>query len=201
MTATNTNNKQMQRWLAVGLLVLVTVTFAGLVLTPLLGKGMELSEEKDALEFKLQQYERILATKDSVTAALESLTQQHDQQGYFNSQETDSLASAEMQEFIKKTIVDAGGQLSSTQVVPASANNKLDFDSIDVRVRMTATSEQLRTILYQIETSTPFIVIDQIDIRPLRGNRNAVTRQLDAGNLLSVNFQAVSFMRKKQNEQ
>ncbi len=195
------NNEKMQRWLAIGLLVLVIATFAALVLTPLLGKGMELSEEKETLEFKLQQYERILATKDSVTQALENLREQHDQQGYFNTQETDALASAEMQEFIKKTIVDAGGQLSSTQVVPASSNNKLDFDSIDVRVRMTATSEQMRTILYQIETSAPFVVIDQIDIRPLRGNRNAVTRQLDAGNLLSVNFQAVSFMRKKPNEQ
>ena len=80
MTATNTNNKHTQRWLAVGLLVLVIVTFAALVLTPLLGKGMELSEEKDALEFKLQQYERILATKDSVTAALQNLMEQHDQQ-------------------------------------------------------------------------------------------------------------------------
>ena len=60
--------------------------------------------------FKLQQYERILATKNTVIASMANIKQQHDQQGYFNSQETDALASAEMQAFIKKVIVDAGGE-------------------------------------------------------------------------------------------
>jgi general secretion pathway protein M len=193
---TNIKDKQRQRWLAVGLLLLVIGAFAALIFIPLFDKSMALSEEKDALEFKLEQYERILATKNTVMASVENLKAQHDQQGYFINQETDALASAEMQEFIKKTIVDAGGQLSSTQVIPATTN-KLDFSSINVRVRMTANSEVLRTVLHKIETSTPFIVIDQIDMRPLRGSRNPVTRQLELSNALSVNFQAVSFMRKK----
>ncbi|GAB6140497.1 hypothetical protein JCM14076_12260 [Methylosoma difficile] len=192
----NNNDKQKQRWLAVGLLVLVVAIFGSAVLVPLVGEYLALSEEKEALEFKLAQYQRILATKNTVMAAVESLKGQQDQQGYFINQETDALASAEMQELLKKTIVEAGGQLSSTQVVP-STNNKLDFDSINVRVRMTANSEVLRTVLHTLETTAPFIVIDQIDLRPLRGTRNPVTRQLELSNSLSVNFQAVSFMRKK----
>jgi general secretion pathway protein M len=55
----------------------------------------------------------------------------------------------------------------------------------------------LRAVLYKIETSTPLIIIDQIDIRPMRGSRNRLTRQIEPSNELNVNFQAVSFMRKQ----
>ena len=98
-----------------------------------------------------------------------------------------------MQEFIKKTIVEAGGQLSSTQALPVS--NKDDFKRITVSVRMTGNSQVLRRVLYKLETSEPLIIINQIDIRPMRGTRNSVTKQMEASNDLNVNFQAVSFMR------
>jgi len=184
-----------QRWMAISLLVAVVLLIGGLLVAPLVGKGMELNEEKEGLLFKLQQYQRILAKKDAVIASMDKIKQQHDEQGYFNSQQTDALASAEMQNFIKKTIVDAGGQLSSTQAIPVSV--KEGFSRITVRVRMTGNSEVLRAVLYKIETSTPLIIVDQIDIRPMRGRRNMVTHKIEQSNDLNVNFQAVSFMRKQ----
>ncbi|MCX7097269.1 MAG: type II secretion system protein GspM [Methylococcales bacterium] len=184
-----------QRWLAVGLLAAVVGIVVLLIVVPVVSKGMDLNETKNNLVFRLQQYERILATKDAVIANMETIKQQHEEQGYFNAQTTDALASAEMQEFIKKAIVDAGGQLSSTQALPVSIKD--NFSIITVRVRMTGNSEVLRSVLYQIETSTPLILIDQIDIRPMRGVRNRVTRQIEPSNELNVNFQAISFMRKQ----
>jgi general secretion pathway protein M len=183
-----------QRWLALGLLIAVVLVIILVVIVPVVNKKMELNETKNNLVFRLQQYERILAKKDAVIASMANIKQQHDQQGYFNSQNTDALASAEMQEFIKKSIVEAGGQLSSTQALPVS--NKGKFSRITVRVRMTGNSEVLRAVLYKIETSTPLIIIDQIDIRPMRGKRNRTSRQIESSNELNVNFQAVSFMRK-----
>ncbi len=188
-------NKLSQRWLALGLLALVALVFSLLVVMPIINKGLELNESKQALAFRLQQYERVLATKDRVAANLDQIKQAYAEQGYLNRQETSALASAELQEFIKKTIVEAGGQLSSTQVLPVSTKD--EFTRITISVRMTGNSEVLRTVLYNIETSAPLIVIDQIDIRPMRGVRNKATRQLDLSNELNVNFQAVSFMRKQ----
>ena len=184
-----------QRWLAVGLLIAVVLVIILVVIVPVVNKEMELHDAKNNLVFRLQQYERTLAKKDAVIASMDTIKQQHEEQGYFNSQNTDALASAEMQEFIKKAIVDAGGQLSSTQALPVS--NKGKFSRITVRVRMTGNSEVLRAVLYKIETSTPLIIIDQIDIRPMRGKRNRTTRQIESSNELNVNFQAVSFMRKQ----
>ena len=184
-----------QRWIAMGLLIAVVVVIVLAVIVPLVNRSMELHETKSNLIFKLQQYERILAKKETVIASVDNIKRQHEEQGYFNSQNTDALASAEMQEFIKKAIVEAGGQLSSTQALPV--NNKDKFSRITVRVRMTGNSEVLRAVLYKIETSTPLIIIDQIDIRPMRGRRNTLTRQIESSNDLNINFQAVSFMRKQ----
>ena len=183
-----------QRWLAVGLLIGVMMIVGLVVFVPLISKGVELLEAKKNLVFKLQQYERILAKSDTVTASVVNISKKQQQQGYFNGQATDALASAEMQEFIKKTIVDAGGQLNSTQALPVS--NKDAFKRITVSVRMTGNSQVLQSVLYKLETSEPLIIINQIDIRPMRGTRNKVTRQIEDSNELNVNFQAVSFMRK-----
>lgn len=184
-----------ERWLAVGLLIALVSVLGLVVIVPIVSNGLELHDKKEALLFKLQQYQRILAKKDVVIASMDSIKTQHDEQGYFNSQQTDALASAEMQDFIKKSIVEAGGQLSSTQAIPVSVKD--GFSRITVRVRMTGNSEVLRAVLYKIETSTPLVLIDQIDIRPMRGRRSMTSHKIEPSNDLNVNFQAVSFMRKQ----
>jgi general secretion pathway protein M len=194
---------QQQRWLAVGLLIIVILLAGLLIIVPVISKGLALYDTKNNLLFKLQQYERILAKKDAVITSRDKIKQQSVEQGYFNSQETEALASAEMQELIKKIIVGAGGQLISTQTIPADDNatdSTTKFNHIVVRVSMTGNSDVLRTVLYKIETAVPLMIIDQIDIRPVRGRRNRKTGQIDPTNELTINFQAVSFMRKLSNE-
>ena len=188
-----------QRWLALGILLLVSLLACLLIIMPIINKGLALHDEKNNLVFKLQQYERILARKEAVLASIDKIKQQNATQGYFNGQETEALASAEMQELLKKIIVDAGGQLSSTQAIPPEENttdSPTEFIRLPVKVIMTGDSTVLRTVLYKIENALPLIIIDQIDIRPVRGSRNPKTGQMDATNKLNINFQAVSFMRK-----
>lgn len=188
-------NRNIQRWLAVGLLAALLLILIAAVFVPAVSKWVELREEKDQLAIKLRQYERILAGKDAVIKNMGSVKEAIQEQNYFNSQNTEALASAEVQEFIKKVIVDAGGRLSSTQALPVKSKDK--FSLLTVSVRMTGNSEVLRSVLYRLETSTPLIIIDQLDIRPMRGVRNRLTRQIEQTNDLNINFQAVSFMRKK----
>jgi general secretion pathway protein M len=191
----NEKNRNIERWLAVGLLAALVLILTVVVFVPTVGKWMELREEKDQLAIKLRQYERILAGKDAVVEGMGSVKEAIQEQNYFNSQTTEALASAEVQEFIKKAIVDAGGKLSSTQALPVKSKD--NFSLLTVSVRMTGNSEVLRSVLYRLETSTPLIIIDQLDIRPMRGIRNRRTRQIEQTNDLNINFQAVSFMRKK----
>jgi general secretion pathway protein M len=190
-----TSNKNTQRWLAVGLLAFVVLIVVLVLIVPLISKGLELNENKENLAFTLKKYENTLAGKAAIVSNIEAIKQQHQDQGYFNNQTTSALASAQMQEFIKQTIVQAGGQLSSTQVLPPNGTEKDKFNRITVSVRMTGNIEVLRAVLYKLETSTPLIVIDQMDIRPMRSIRNPQTRQIQPSNDLNINFQAIGFMR------
>lgn len=187
-------NNQNDRFLAVGLLLAVIGFISFVIIMPLVNQGLALHEEKNALGFRFQQYERILSRKQSVIDEMENLKSQIADQNYLSTQNTTALASAELQEMIKQAINDAGGQLSSTQGLPVVTKN--NFQRIPINVRMTGNSEVLRAVLHKIETAAPLVVIEQIDIRPMRGVRNKVTHQIDPSNELSVNFQAVSFMKK-----
>ncbi len=187
------NNPKAQRWLALGILALIVLLLISVFVIPLVRKGLQLHEKKEDLAFTLKKYENVLAGKGAIVGNIEAIKQQHEEQGYFNTQGTSALASAEMQEFIKQAIVQAGGQLSSTQVLPATSKDK--FSLITVSVRMTGSIEVLRSVLYKLETATPLIVIEQLDIRPMRSIRNRITRQIEPSNGLNINFQAVSFMR------
>lgn len=204
-------SQQMQRWLATGLLLAAILLVILAVIVPVVNKGLELHDAKNNLVFKLQQYERVLARKDAVIESMSIIKEQYQARGLLNRQSTPALASAEVQEFIKRTIVEAGGQLSSTQALPVSAftpgngrspgskqaGAKNEFNRITVSVRMTGNSKVLRAVLYKIETSTPLIIINQIEIRPVRGVRSRATRQIELSNELDINFQAVGFMRKQ----
>jgi general secretion pathway protein M len=187
------NNPQAQRWLAVGLLAFIVLLVLSLIVIPLISKGLELHDKKEDLAFTLKKYENILSGKNAIISNIDAIKQQHEEQGYFNTQGTSALASAQMQEFIKQAIVQAGGQLSSTQVLPSTSKDK--FNVITISVRMTGNIEVMRSVLYKLETATPLIVIEQLDIRPMRSIRNRMTRQIELSNGLNINFQAVSFMR------
>ncbi|MGR8952590.1 MAG: type II secretion system protein GspM [Gammaproteobacteria bacterium] len=141
-------NKKMERWLAVGLLAAAIALLAALTVIPAINKVIELNGEEDSLALKLKKYERILSRKGAVTESVEAVNEQIQQQGYFSSQQTEALASADMQEFIKKAIVDAGGKLSSTQALPVKSKD--NFSLLTVSVRMTGNIEVLRSVLHQL---------------------------------------------------
>jgi len=60
---------------------------------------------------------------------------------------------------------------------------------------MSGDVEVLRSVLYEIESAVPVMVVDQIDIRPVRGKRNRKTRKIEPSSKLNINFQATGFMR------
>jgi len=186
-------DKLHQRWLAVGLLVLLVIIISFFTIVPLLSTGLDYYEQKNDLLFRLKRSKQIASKKDYIEENIEQIKAQFKKQNYFSTRDTVALASADIQRFIKSTISKAGGQLTSTQVLPSS--NKDGFNKITVKVRMSADVNALRDILYEIEASTPIMIVEQLDIRPVRGKRNRKTRKIEPSNKLNINFQASSFMR------
>lgn len=189
------NDSRSQRWLALGLLLLVVATVMFAVVVPLMRAGIDYHEQKNDFLFRLQRQQNIASREGSVGEALESIKQQFDTQGYFSTSNTESLASAELQNLVKTAVTDAGGQLTSTQGIPGTQGD--GFFQVAVKVRMTGNTETLSMVLQAIETAVPVLIVDQLDINPVRGTRNRTTNKIEPSAQLNVSFQVVSFMRSK----
>ncbi|MEI8574892.1 type II secretion system protein GspM [Methylomonas sp. BW4-1] len=189
------NEARYQRWLALALLGLVLFTVIFLVLLPLFSSWLDYREQKNDLLFRLQRQQAIVARRDSVAQNLESLNQQYQQQGYLSDSDTEALASAELQNIVKTAVTEAGGQLTSTQGLPGKAEE--DFVRIAVKVRMSGSIEALRAVLHSLDTNMPLLLVDQLDISPVRGARNRSTNKMDPSSQLNVSFEVISFMRAK----
>ncbi len=189
------NDISRQRWVALGLLGLVILCVIFIIIVPLVSMGLENNQQKQELIFRLKKAKQVVARKDSVITNIEQIKKKYLAQNYFSTRDTEALASADLQKLIKSAITEAGGQLTSTQVLPGLATEN-GFNRIVVKVRMSGDMEALRSVLHEIESSSQIMVIDQIDIRPVRGRRNRRTRKIEPSNKLNINFQVAGFMRK-----
>ncbi len=189
------NDISPQRWLALGLFLTVMLLVVFIAIVPLVSTGMDFYGQKQELIFRLQRATKVVARKDAVVAENERIKQKYQGQNYFSTRDTVALASADLQKLIKTSISEAGGQLTSTQVLPSSSKDS--FSRVTVKVRMTGDIEALRTVLHEIESSVPMMIVDQLDIRPVRGRRNRRTRKIEPSNKLNINFQVAGFMRAK----
>lgn len=189
-------SKLQQRCLAVGLLIGVIVLILALVVWPWYAQIESAKQEIADLVFRIQRYTRVIESRGEVSEKVAQTKQAINALGYFNEQPTPALASAELQAFIKTTIVNAGGVLESTQDLPPVEED--DLIHISVNVRLSGDNNMLRTVLYQIETAKPLKLIEELDVRPIRGVRNHMTGQLEDLGTLSVNLQVASYMRKSQ---
>lgn len=184
---------RMQRWLAVGLLVLLVAVVVFAVLLPLVTTGLAYYEEKNDLLFRLQRQQTIAGRETQVKEQLDLIKQQFLEQGYFSTSITEALASAELQNIVKTAVADAGGQLTSTQGLPGKLTD--GFLRVAVKVRMTGTTEALVGVLHTIESAVPVLLVDQLDINPVRGVRNRKTNKIDPSDQLNVSFEVISFLR------
>jgi len=182
-----------QRWLAVGLLLAVVAVLVFAIIVPVLSAGIAYNDEKNDLMFRLHRQQTIAGREASVAENLKAIKQAFTAQGYFSTSNTEALASAELQNIVKTAVSEAGGQLTSTQGLPGKLSD--GFFRVAVKVRMTSTMEGLVNVLLRIESEIPVLVVDQLDINPVRGTRNRKTNKVEASEQLNVSFQVVSFMR------
>ncbi|MFI3137952.1 MAG: type II secretion system protein GspM [Methylococcaceae bacterium] len=191
-----TLSKLQQRSLAVGLLLGVIALILALVVWPWYTQITDAQQQIKDLVFRIQRYTRVIEGRNEVLEKVSQSKQGLDALGYFYEQSSPALASAELQAFIKNIIVAAGGVLESTQVLPQVEED--DLIHIAVNVRLTGDIPLLRSILYQIETTKPLKLVEELDLRPIRGVRNRMTGKLEDMGTVSINLQVAGYMRKAQ---
>jgi general secretion pathway protein M len=157
-----------QRALAVGLLVAAVL----LVLAVVLGPIVLLHRHYDAAiadtSDRLRRYERVAAQAPELRAALTSM-QQRDGRRFFLANTATNLAGAEMQELVKAAVESNGGRITTSQNTTPREDGR--FREIGVNVQFFATTPALQKILYAIESHVPYLIVENITIRPLNAFR------------------------------
>jgi general secretion pathway protein M len=188
-------NKTQERWVAVGLLFSIFIIISAVVFIPWYNAINETLEKIEDQVYQIQRYQRVIASRDEVLNEVEQGRKKINALGYFFTQETYSLAAAELQKRIKGMVEGAGGDISSTQVLPYKEQDELI--RIAVKVRLVGDMEMLRSLLFEISSAKPLMSIEDITIIPKRGKRNRKTREIEETGLLTLTLEVSSYMRKK----
>lgn len=178
---------------AVGLLLLLIVLLIGGVVYPLMNLGQEYRERVEDLQFRLDRLQQVARNKDALTQRLERIKMLAQKNDAFLPTNTAALASAELQTRIKQTVSSAGGELSSTQVIPE--RNEENAVRIGVKMRLTGSTSMLRQVLQDFESGKPYLFIENLNIRPIRMPRNPRDKNPVIEDRLSIDFDVIAYMQ------
>jgi hypothetical protein len=174
-----------QRALAIALLVLVVALALALVLVPIAMLHKHYNDRIDALDERLETYRRVAAQAPEYQKALDAMRAK-DTRRFFLKNTAPNLAGAELQEIVRAAIEGNGGRITTSQNQAPKDDGR--FRQIAVNVQFFATTPALQKVLYALESQQPYLVVDNMTMRPLnafRGFRPApgqepeVTVQLD----------------------
>jgi general secretion pathway protein M len=163
-------------------------------ISPLVDIAREYGETVDDLQFRLQRYQKVAAEKGDLLAKLEQIKAAGQQDERFITRDTAALASADLQSMVKEIVSQAGGELTSTQVIPERKEE--NFTRIAVKIRVNGSTNVLRDVLHSIETSKPMLFVENLNIRPIRMPRNPAAKQSQpVVDKLSVDFDVIGYMQ------
>jgi type II secretory pathway component PulM len=148
-----------------GALLLAVVYLA--VISPLWALHDSWSQELDRKRQVLAKYQGLVASKAQIeqgNKAMKAALAQAESQ--FLAGSNPAVASADLQEILKKLTQDNGVQLTSAKVLqPREAGPYLE---VPVQVQLACTTGQLLTILYQLEHHKKLLFVPELEINAPR---------------------------------
>jgi general secretion pathway protein M len=147
---------------ALAILVAVVAIAVAIVAVPywLLHRHYDvaLSQGKDRLE----RFSRIAATRDAVTAQRDAMRAKETRRLFLRSGPP-ALSAAEAQETVRGLIEASGARLITMQAPVSKEEGR--YRLITANVQLTANIQALRKILAAVETSVPYLFIDNLTVR------------------------------------
>lgn len=148
-------------------------------------------------EGRIAQLERMAASREPIQRAIAGIQQDPAIATQYLPQSAPSLAAAELQQRVKGIVEAVGGTLRSTQALPPIEEG--GAVKVTVSAAMTGDTESLGKILYELESQTPLLFVDNLDVTA-RENRP----RLASGRLanysriqLNVQFEVSGYLRKE----
>lgn len=188
-----------QRLTALALLaLLVGSAFYLVVGQGLLARYHDYREFLEQQQARLQQVNRIAASREPIQQLIAKLAQDKGLTAQYLPQSAPALAAAELQQRIRSVVEAAGGTLRSTQALPPVEEG--NTVKVAVSVTLTADTDNLQKILYDLEGQTPLLFVDNLEVsarenrQRLPGGRMATYTRIQ----LSVQFEVSGYLRKQE---
>jgi len=157
-----------QRALAFALLV----AGVALALAILLGPVLLLHRHYDVaiadLTDRVDHLRRIAAQAPELRHALDAM-KERDGRRFYLKNTAPNLAGAELQEIVKAAVENTAGRITTSQNTAAREDGR--FRLIGVNVQFFATTPALQKILAALELQQPYLVVDNLTVRPLNAFR------------------------------
>lgn len=165
-------------WLLGGGLLLIFLYLA--VVNPLLSLEDSWNQKLGNQRKLLSKYQSLLNSKDRVIQANKAMKAALARtEAQFLSGANPALASADLQEILKNLAKEQGVQMTSAKVLPPREAGV--YLEVPVQVELTATINQLVTLLYHLEHHKKLLFIPDLDInapRMVRGDNKEVPLQI-----------------------
>jgi type II secretory pathway component PulM len=160
-------NPQQRRLALIGGGALLLALFYLVVLSPLLSLHASWSQDLARKRQVLSKYQSLIASKARIeqgSKAMKAALAQAENQ--FLTGSNPAVASADLQEILKKLTQDHGVSMTSTKVLqPREAGPYLE---VPVQVQLACTTGQLLTILYQLEHHKKLLFIPELEVNAPR---------------------------------
>ena len=186
-----------RRALAIGLLFVVVFLTLALLLAPFLLLHRHYDLAIDSALDRLERYRRVSAQAPEYQKAFETLRAKNGRRFYLRNTAA-NLAGAELQDLVRAAVENNGGRITTIQIATPRDDGR--FRQIGVNLQLFATTPNLQKILYAIETQQPYLMVENLTVRPLnafRGFRPAPGAEPEVSVLLDVTGFALAEGEKK----
>lgn len=149
--------------------------------------------EIELAERRLAAQRRLAAEGAGLEPKLEALMRRRDSDRRYLSSSSEALAGAELQSIVKRRVLPSGGQVLSTQILGSQPEE--GFTRVTLKLKMRATLEKLVEIFYALETSTPYLFLDNVSVRYRGGVRRSGAAAALPAQPLDVDLELSGYMR------
>ena len=168
----------MSRILAVFILLLCLAIIVFGVFEPIYSRLYERHEDIDQARLALGKYENVNATKAQAEIRYQQLNNTLLNRGEFLNDKTVSLAGANLPSRLRRISSTSGIKISSIKSLPAEPS--VTANIVTLKVKASGDMGSMMTTLHKLETSIPYMMIDDFSLKPTRVQRSANNIDVEA---------------------
>lgn len=181
----------LSRLLAVTLLLLVLAGLWTLVVQPLHARFAAYDATIEQSAALVARYERLALSHDAVVDEMTALQESLSEEARFLTGQTEELAAVQVQQMVKGLAGSSGATLQSVSIQEPEAIE--GFQKVALQVKVTSDIEGLQGLLHGIESSEPYLFVEDLSVR---GGRIRLSGgAVQGADQLQVNFDVFGFHR------